>query len=184
VAQPARMMVSSAPPDVSSAKAASRTQLIEEHVHEQVRASHVRSGAAVALGHGHELVGDRDVPLARERQRRIPWGVLEPDREKAHLARGFASVPASPLTPVQIQNDGTRIRLPRQLSTMLAEPNMPQPLISSGKHLQLRIQHRPVPGPRRQTHRKTPHSSRPQLHSHLQRHTTEPHPRSPKRSSW
>ena len=54
-----------------------------------------------------------------------------------------------------------RVRLGRGLRAVAAEPLVPQECISNDHHLQIFIEHRPVPLTGRQPHRECPHSSSP-----------------------
>ena len=86
--------------------------------------------------------------------------------------------PARPCAPAQEQRDRVRVRLRRGLRPVAAEPLMPQERLRDGHDLQILIQHRPVPLPGRQPHRKRPHPliprSRAGLPAHLPATSTTP----------
>ena len=78
--------------------------------------------------------------------------------------------PARPCAPAQEQRDRVPICLRRGLRPVAAEPLMPQEPIGDVHYLQILIQHRPVPLPGRQPHRKRPHPSIPRSRAGLPAH--------------
>ena len=99
----------------------------------------------------------RILPNAGYLQRRIP----QPHNEQPKLRRRSTPVPASPLTPAEIQGQPASIRPRRQLRAIAPEPDMPQEPIRLRNRLQLLIEHRPVLLPRRGPHHKSVHCVTP-----------------------
>jgi hypothetical protein len=174
-------MASSAPPDVSSAKAASRTHphpIDRERVQEQVLASDVgrappsrwaadRNSSVIVTYPWHVSArGGSPGACLSQTMKRPAWLRLRVSPgQSAHTSadteRGHPHTTSS-----SAQHDAGQTEPASATDQQRETPPTPHPAPSSA-------------GSRRQTHRKTPHSSRSQLHSHLQRHTTEPHPPEP-----
>jgi hypothetical protein len=76
-------------------------------------------------------------------------GVGQPRHEQRELLDTGLPGPARPGAPAQEQRDRMRICLRRGLGRVAAEPQMPQILVGDTNHLQVLVQHRPIPLPGR-----------------------------------
>ena len=114
-----------------------------QHTVDPRRAPH-RSSAGAGHHHARGVIDRRS-------------GVGQPRDEQRELLDTGLPGPARPDTPAQEQRDRVRVCLRRGLGRVAAEPQMPQILVGDTNHLQVLVQHRPIPLPGRQTHREYSH---------------------------
>ena len=83
--------------------------------------------------------------------------MLQPEHERRQPACPRPPIQIQLLTPTEIQRQRAGIRLRRTLAAALAQPQIAQIVLGLGNQPQVIIEHRPIPLPRRQRHRKCPH---------------------------